>query len=124
MALVLALKDLVKATLPQGYGRVGFIGVAPAGEAYHVLSPVEMIWARAVSVWGAEGRLDQGGARLTWRYHLCRPYLPPPLDCNRPVDCDDFRLARRAQAVLNGDMLVAWGRRLGWWIEVERTPGT
>lgn len=95
MALTFRLADLVAATLPHGQGWVGLVGVEPQGRAYHVLTPVEL-------------ELVQGlGGRPGWLYRPCRAYVPPPPRSAWP-EPEQFRAARRAQALATGRELLAW----------------
>ncbi|MBI5524482.1 MAG: hypothetical protein HY910_17795 [Desulfarculus sp.] len=118
MALRFAMSDLVRATLPQGQGWVGLVGVEPAGRAYHVLAPVDLDLA-----WGLMrlGLLDQArelGGHPGWRYRLCPAYAPPPPRRGRPPAIA-FRAARQAQALATGRELLAWAARQGWWASLE-----
>lgn len=111
-----SMDDLVRATLPSGWGRAGFVGLSPGGESYHVLVPVELDLAAAAFRLALEGWAEPMGGRPAWRYHYCRTYDPPPRD-SRPWP-DALLAARRRQATRNGELLKAWARRQGWWAEL------
>ncbi len=117
MGLHFALEDLVRATLPSGWGQVGFVGVSPDGAAYHVLSPVEVDLASDMVLMALAGRAEFMGGRPGWRYHYCHTYQPPP-GRERPGP-EAMRAARRRRARHTGRMLVAWARRQGWWAELS-----
>ncbi len=123
MALSLALTDVVRATLPQGHGHVGFIGLAPDGEAYHLLTPVDLEQAQvlcAAAGSGGEPAPPELELRPGWRYLPCRTYQPPPSPCaaGRPGP-GAFAQARRTQALLTAGLIAAWARRQGWWVNIE-----
>ena len=111
-----SMDDLVRATLPSGWGRAGFVGVSPGGESYHVLVPVELDLAADTFRLALEGWAEPMGGRPAWRYHYCRTYDPPPRD-GRPWP-DALLAARRRQATRSGELLKAWARRQGWWAEL------
>lgn len=119
MALLFYLRDVLKATLPQGYGHVGFIGVAPEGREYHVLSPVELDLALgAVVTTGSGDGLTLGG-HAHWSYLLCQTYRPPPPSASGGPDQAQVSQARLRQARFNGQRLVSWARSQGWWAELQ-----
>lgn len=119
MALAFSLADLVRGTLPAGFGFVGLIGLAPEGEGYHLLRPVETPLALHLAAAGLAGRLGIAGARPRWRYRALATYALPA-SAGRPSPAA-VALARRGRAEQNGRELVAWARGLGWWAELE--PG-
>ena len=117
MGLTFSLDDLVKATLPSGWGQAGFVGVSPKGDSYHVLVPVELDLASETFRMALDGWAEPMGGRPDWRYYYCRTYEPPPRD-GRPWP-DALLAARQRQAKISGEMLVAWARRQGWWAEMS-----
>lgn len=121
MALRLAIEDLVRATLPQGAGHMGFIGFSPFGDDYHLLVPVDLERARVLSAAGAGGRdgdLVSLGGRPGWRYLPCRTYQTPPSCAQGPPERQAFILARRAQALFTAGQIVGWAKRQGWWADL------
>jgi hypothetical protein len=120
MALCFRLADLLRATLPQGQGWVGLVGVEPGGRDYHVLAPVELELARGLMCLGLAGQGRELGGRPGWHYRLCHAYAPPPPRDQRPPPLAEFRSARRAQALATGRELLAWAARRGWWASLEQ----
>ncbi|MFH1035476.1 MAG: hypothetical protein V1806_13285 [Pseudomonadota bacterium] len=119
MALRFRLNDLLRATLPQGQGWVGLVGVEPGGRDYHVLAPVELELALGLMRLGWAGQWRALGGRQGWHYRPCRAYAPPPPGAGRPPAAE-FRAARLAQALATGRELVDWAGRWGWWASLER----
>lgn len=119
MALIFRLADLVAATLPQGQGWVGLVGVEPGGRAYHVLAPVDLELAQGLGPAALAGQAQALGGRPGWHYRLCRGYPPPPPRSGRPPAAA-FRAARQAQALATGGELLAWAGRRGWWASLEQ----
>lgn len=114
--LNISLDQVTKATLPCGFRHVGFLGVSPGGDEYHLLFPVEVARAMGTAALGM-GQAPPGG-RVGWQYHLVPTYNPPAgPDCARSRQ-EDVMAARRAQAKANAVQLVAWARRRGWWAQV------
>lgn len=107
MALTSRLADLVAATLPQGQGWVGLVGMEPQGYAYHVLAPVELELVQGLGPEGLAGAALALGERPGWLYRPCRAYAPPPPRGAWP-EPEQFRAARRAQALATGRELLAW----------------
>ncbi|MFH1059136.1 MAG: hypothetical protein V1797_10740, partial [Pseudomonadota bacterium] len=77
MALAFRLANLVRGTLPAGFGHVGLIGLAPEGDGYHLLRPVETALALNLAADGLAGRLGIRGARPRWRYRALPTYALP-----------------------------------------------
>lgn len=122
MALRLTLKDLIRATLPQGGGQMGFIGISPAGDEYHLLVPVDLDRAQVLSASSAPGRglgLGPLGARPGWLYLPCRTYQPPSSCLQGRPEAEAFIRARRAQALLTAAQIADWAEKRGWWVKLE-----
>lgn len=122
MALRLAMTELIRATLPQGLGRVAFLGFAPDGRAWHRLGPLDLDQAQALSAWSewpAGEVVAYLGGRPGWRYLYCQPYATPPPNARGPAPAEAFRAARRAQAQATARQVRDWARRQGWWVEIE-----
>jgi len=119
VGLCFALADLLRATLPQGQGWVGLVGVDPEGQAYHVLAPVELELAWGMMRLGLMDQARELGGRPGWRYRLCRAYAPPPPRRGQPP-AEAFRAARRAQALATGRELLAWAGQRGWWASLDQ----
>ena len=117
MALYIPLLDLIKATLPAGFGHVGFIGVDPGGREHHVLRPVSVERAQALLAWG-QGDPTLLGGRPGWTYRCLATYRPEaPYSPGKP-DIQGVRAARVRRAMASAEEIVAWGRSRGWWVEI------
>jgi hypothetical protein len=117
MGLSFAMDDLVKATLPSGWGQAGFVGVSPHGDSYHVLVPVELDLALETFRMALDDWAEPLGGRPGWNYYYCSTYDPPPRD-GRPWP-EAILTERSRQARQSGELLVAWVRRKGWWAELS-----
>lgn len=117
MAFRLSMEDMIRATLPSGWGYVGFLGVSPAGDSYHVLAPVEVDLAADIFIMALDGLAEPMGGRPGWRYYYCHTYEPPPKHC-RPWP-EALLAARRRRAKHSGELFSAWARRQGWWVEFD-----
>ena len=99
--LTVKRRDILRATLADDCGNVGFIGVSPEGANYHVVVPVDYQLARSVKA----GLLpDDGtpfGGYRGWNYFECLPFSP-----GRPD-------ARDNQTDINSRMLETWAAHLG-----------
>jgi hypothetical protein len=115
LAFRLSMNDIIRATLPRGWGYVGFLGVNPAGDSYHVMAPVEIDLAADVFIMALDGQAEPLGGRPGWRYYYCHTYEPPPQD-GRPWP-EALLVARRQRARHSGELFRAWARRQGWWVE-------
>jgi hypothetical protein len=116
MALKIPFSDLVKATLPAGFGFVGFLGVSPGADDYHVLRPVPTDQAEVFTSWAWH---DSGllGGREGWLYRYCPTYRPEAPYPRHP-DPMMIRASRLRQALVTADEVVRWGRSQGWWLEI------
>jgi hypothetical protein len=117
MALSFAVEDLVKATLPSGWGQAGFVGVSPGGDSYHVLVPVDLDLAEGTFRMALHGWAEPLGGRPGWRYYYCRTYDLPPKD--RLPWLEALMEGRLRRAVHSGELLVSWARQQGWWAELS-----
>lgn len=117
MALYIPLRDLIEATLPAGFGHVGFIGVAPGGGEHHVLRPVSVERAQALLSWSGWDPTLLGG-RPGWTYRYVATYRPEAPYTRGKPDIQAVRAARLRRAITSGEEIVAWGRSHGWWVEI------
>lgn len=115
MGFRLSLSGLVAATLPGGFGHVGFLGVSPAGDECHLICPVPVEMAAIAC---AGGPPPPPGARPGWRYHLVPTYSPPAGPGCAPPAPERVRAAREARARVSAGQLLAWARGCGWWGEL------
>ena len=72
--LVIKLEDVQRATLPSRSGNEGWIGVSPAGDAYHVVVPVDVQIARGVMACNRPTDGTPFGGYASWLYFRCAPY--------------------------------------------------
>jgi hypothetical protein len=113
--LRISLSDLVRATLDEDSGNVGYLGLSPDGTRYHVVVPVDRQIARGIKAgnWILEGP-PFGGYRH-WHYFCCSGYRRPGRYDEKAIE-----KIRREQAQANGRDLVAWAAGLN--IKVEIPP--
>jgi hypothetical protein len=72
--LVIKFGDIQRATLPSRSGNEGWIGVSPAGDAYHVVVPVDVQIARGVKACNRPTDGTPFGGYASWLYFRCAPY--------------------------------------------------
>jgi hypothetical protein len=107
MVLRIKKSDVLRATLADNCGNVGFIGLAGDGSAYHVVVPVDYQIARGVK---ARNRPTDGtpfGGYRGWHYYECQPF---------PAS---GTVTREEQTAKNAEVLNAWAARLGISIGLE-----
>ncbi len=71
--------DIERATLPISSGNEGWIGVAPSGEAYHIVVPVDTQIARGVNACNMPTDGTPFGGYSGWIYLRVTPYDPDQL---------------------------------------------
>jgi hypothetical protein len=103
--------DLWRATLDDGCGNVGFIGISADGREHHVVVPVDMQIARGVKGGNRPTDGTPFGGYRGWRYFQCRTY---PACGSTALDRD----ARRARAEENGRALQSWVGEMGMALEI------
>jgi hypothetical protein len=111
MALPIDVNDLVRATLDESSGNVGYIGLSPDGSRYHVVVPVDGQIARGIK---AGNQVLEGapfGGYKNWHYFYCPGYCSPSR-----YDEKKINEVRRTKAFANGQALIAWA--VEWGIEV------
>jgi hypothetical protein len=96
MTLSIDFQDILRATLAEDCGNIGFLGVAPDGSAYHVVVPVDLQIARGVKARNLPADGTPFGGYRGWLYFPCPPY---------PVGPDSDR---KKQARSNAALLRAW----------------
>jgi len=72
--LLIKIEDIRRATLPSHSGNEGWIGVSPAGDAYHVVVPVDIQIARGVMACNRPTDGTPFGGYTSWLYFRCAPY--------------------------------------------------
>ena len=103
LPLIVSARDLWRATLPDNCGNVGYIGISPDNDQYHVVVPVDAQIARGVKAGNLPYDGTPFGGYKDWRYFRCPPYPPSPRDPR--ADNDD----RLEQARRTGLSLAEWG---------------
>ena len=71
MKLVMKRSDVLRATLADDCGNVGFIGLAPDGSAYHVVVPVDLQLARGIKAGNQPTDGTPFGGYKGWNYFEC-----------------------------------------------------
>lgn len=74
------LQDIQRATLPLRSGNEGWIGVAPKGDDYHVVVPVDKQIARGVMACNRPTDGTPFGGYSGWLYFRCPPYEDRDVD--------------------------------------------
>jgi hypothetical protein len=108
--ITVKIEDVRRATLPLSSGNEGWIGVAPDGQEYHVVVPVDAQIAKGVMACNRPMDGTPFGGYTRWLYFRCVPYE------------DDGRLDRSVydrQVEKNAADLIAWLRLYG--IQVRLT---
>jgi hypothetical protein len=72
--LLIKIEDIGRATLPSRSGNEGWIGVSPGGDAYHVVTPVDVQLARGVMACNRPTDGTPFGGYSSWLYFRCEPY--------------------------------------------------
>lgn len=74
MMLLIKIEDIRRATLPSRSGNEGWIGVSPSGDAYHVVTPVDVQLARGVMACNRPTDGTPFGGYSSWLYFRCESY--------------------------------------------------
>lgn len=109
--LQIRLSDLFRATMAEGCGNEGYIGIAPDGSQYHVVVPVDRQIARGLKAWIQPDDGTPFGGYKGWRYFCCLTHVAH-------VNNAEERKARLAAATENGWLLRQWGQTNGLEIEI------
>ena len=72
--LLIKIEDIRRATLPSRSGNEGWIGVSPRGDAYHVVTPVDVQLARGVMACNRPTDGTPFGGYSSWLYFRCESY--------------------------------------------------
>ncbi|MBI5571505.1 MAG: hypothetical protein HY914_16290 [Desulfomonile tiedjei] len=72
--LRIRIRDVRRATLPIRSGNEGWIGIAPAGDQYHLVVPVDTQIARGVMACNRPTDGTPFGGYTGWLYFRCSPY--------------------------------------------------
>ena len=98
-------RDLLRATLPEGCGNVGFLGFAPDGSSYHVVVPVDARIARGLRAGNRPADGTPFGGYRGWHYFRCPPFSPGEAS------------ARARRAARSAEELDLWAERRGLCLE-------
>lgn len=115
MALQIDFNDLIRTTLDESSGNVGYIGLSPDGSRYHVVVPVDKQIARGIK---AGNQVSEGapfGGYKNWHYFYCSGYSRPSRYNDKEINNN-----RRKQAEKNAQSLVIFAAERH--IEVKITP--
>jgi hypothetical protein len=110
--LGIRLSDLFRATLADGCGSEGFIGISPEGSQYHVVVPVDRQMARGLKFWAQPADGTPFGGYVGWHYFVCLTY--PDIPENHEGDHE----ARLGQARENGWLIRKQAGAMGLEIHV------
>jgi hypothetical protein len=109
MILEIDFKDMVRATLSDVCGSVGYLGISPDGLQYHVVVPVDPQIARGIKAGNKPSDATPFGGFTGWHYFCCPGYSLPA----RIAEAD-IQQIRQEQARDNIQALKDWARlRLG-----------
>lgn len=72
--LRVSIWDVRRATLPQGSGNEGWIGVSPRGDLYHIVAPVDAQIAKGVMACNRPTDGTPFGGYTSWLYFRCAPF--------------------------------------------------
>lgn len=115
MTLKIDFRDLLRATLDDGCGNEGYIGISPDGGHYHVVVPVDRQMARGIKAGNNPSGETPFGGYQGWNYFCCPAYTRPAR-----YDQVEIHRARQKQARANFQALKNWaGLRLGLALKVS-----
>lgn len=97
--LLIRFRDILRATLALRSGNEGWIGVAPTGDDYHVVVPVDVQIARGVMACNRPTDGTPFGGYTGWLYFRCPPY---------EEEAEDETPLRQRQARRTADQLIEW----------------
>ena len=106
--LRIRFRDILRATLPLCSGNEGWVGVAPRGDDYHVVVPVDVQIARGVMACNRPTDGTPFGGYTGWLYFRCPPY---------EGDLVDEAPLRAERARSTAEQLITWLTSYG--IEAE-----
>lgn len=113
--LQIPFNDILRATLPAHCGNLGWIGVSPRGDQYHVVVPVDAQIARGVMACNCPTDGTPFGGYTGWLYFMCPPYEYEDADYDHEKQLRDNRVRETCRE------LVQWLASYG--IEAEVSPG-
>ncbi len=106
--LRIRFRDILRATLPLRSGNEGWVGVAPMGDDYHVVVPVDLQIARGVMACNCPTDGTPFGGYTGWLYFRCPPY---------EEEAEDETPLREEWARNTAEQLIIWLTSYG--IEAE-----
>lgn len=104
--------DMWRVTLSDQCGNVGYVGISPEGNKYHVVVPVDLQIARGVKAGNKPVDGTPFGGYKDWNYFQCQPYN----GIQESVHSE--KRARLYESRQNGKRLVKWAREKGWNVEI------
>ncbi|MBM4327035.1 MAG: hypothetical protein FJ118_07710 [Deltaproteobacteria bacterium] len=113
--LRIPFNDILRATMSSHCGNLGWIGVSPRGDQYHVVVPVDAQIARGVMACNRPTDGTPFGGYTGWLYFMC-----PPYECQE-ADSDHETDLRHGRAYETCRELVRWLASYG--IQAEVSPG-
>jgi len=101
--LLIRLSDLFRATMAEGCGNDGYIGIAPDGSQYHVVAPVDRQIAQGLKFWISPDDGTPFGGYRGWHYFCC-----PTYEAQKSHDAE--LKVRLEKALENGWIVRKWGK--------------
>jgi hypothetical protein len=113
MVLRIDFNDILRATLDDACGNEGYIGIAPNGDQYHVVVPVDRQIARGVKAGNRPLDGTPFGGYKGWRYFCCETFPFP-----ETYDPQAIQAGRRKQAESNALIFKGWAAGLKLEVEI------
>jgi hypothetical protein len=113
MHLTIHFNDILRATLDDGCGNEGYIGLSPDGLRYHVVVPVDRQIARGVKAGNRPIDGTPFGGYKGWHYFCCRTFPLPETYAPEAKEA-----ARRMQAEDNATVFKGWASGLDLQVEI------
>lgn len=114
MTLSIDFNDILRATLDEGSGNEGYIGLSPDGRRYHVVVPVDRQIARGIKAGNRPLDETPFGGYKDWRYFCCLGYVPPS-----KYDEAETQKVRLNQARANAQLLKVWAKQINVPVEIK-----
>jgi hypothetical protein len=112
--LQIHFNDLVRATLDEDSGNVGYLGLSPDGLRYHVVVPVDRQIARGIKAGNPVPEGPPFGGYKNWYYFCCPGYRRPDR-----YEVKAIEKIRKEQALANARALMAWAAGLAITVEIS-----
>lgn len=115
MTLSIDFNDILRATLDEGSGNEGYIGLSPDGRNYHVVVPVDRQIARGIKAGNRPLDETPFGGYKDWHYFCCLGYAPP----SNKYDEAENQKVRLNQARANAQLLKVWAKQINLSVEIK-----